>query len=351
MSEPLRFALLGAGFWAPYQLSGWREVPEAECVAVCDRRPEKAHALAQRFGVQPVYDDAQRLLESEQLDFVDIVTSPHSHHELVLLAAQHGRPAICQKPLADSVEQAVEMIDACRAAGVALLVHENWRWQRPLRALKTAVQEAGLGTIFRGRIQYSNSYPVFENQPFLRQLKRFILTDMGTHILDVSRFLFGEADVLFCHTSRVHRNIQGEDVATVLMRTRDGAAVTCELSYASRLEHDRFPEAFVLMEAERGSAELGPDYWVRVTTEQGTWSRQYPPERYAWASPEHHLVHDSLVACHRNLVDHLLGRGTAETTADDNLKTLELVEAAYESAETQRAVALQDSPSIRTDSR
>ena len=206
---------------------------------------------------------------------------------------------ICQKPLTPTLAESRGVTAECHSAGVPLLVHENWRWQTPLRELKRVLDSGVIGTAFRGRVTYSNSFPVFDAQPFLRTLDRFILTDIGTHILDAARFLFGEADSLFCVTRRVRPDIRGEDVATVQMRMTGGAAVTCEMSYASKVEHDRFPEAFVTAEGEKGGAELGPDYWVRTTTADGTHARRHPPPRYPWCEPGRELVQSSMVPCLR----------------------------------------------------
>ena len=176
---------------------------------------------------------------------------------------------------------------------------------------------------------------MFENQPFLRELDQFILSDMGTHILDVARFLFGEPQSIACRTSRVHADIRGDDVATVMLGIGE-ATVLCSMSYASKLEDDRFPETFVLVEGQHGSVELGPDYWLRTTTAGGTHSRRFPPPRYAWADPTYDLVHASIVPCHANLLAALRGQGLAETSGEDNLRTLRLVYAAYESSTTGR---------------
>jgi predicted dehydrogenase len=328
----LRFAMFGAGFWANYQLAAWYEAGGATCVAICDPDITKAQALAQRFHVAKVYSDPREAFESGGFDFVDIVAPPQAHVPLIELAADYRIPAICQKPLANTLQDAQKAIAACRANQVKLFVHENWRWQTPLRELKHILNRQEIGPIFRGRVQYSNSFPVFDNQPALKNDRRFILMDIGTHILDAARFLFGDAESLACVTRRVRRDIQGEDVATVLLRMPNDVAVTCEMSYASRLEHDRFPETFVLVEGEKGSVELGPDYWLRVTTASGTVCRRCPPPRYAWADPRYDLAQSSMVPCLRNLLEGLRG-GHAETTADDNYRTLQLVLGAYESAE------------------
>jgi predicted dehydrogenase len=184
-----------------------------------------------------------------------------------------------------------------------------------------------------------SGFPVFANQPFLKELEQFILTDLGSHTLDVARFLFGEAESLYCQTQRVHTDIKGEDAATVMMQMEGGVTVLVEMAYAENyLEHDRFPETFLFIEGDRGSIELGPDYWVRVTTEAGTHSKRYPPPRYPWANPAYDVVQSSIVPCNANLLSALRGEAPAETTGEDNLETVRLVFAAYDSASSGQAV-------------
>lgn len=336
--KELRFAIFGTGFWSRYQLAAWRELDGARCVALYNRTPGKAEALAREFEVPAVYDDPEELLEREQPDFIDIITDAGTHARFVELAAKHRVPVICQKPMAPTLAEAERMVAACKAAGVPLAIHENWRWQTPIRELKKALASGVIGRVFRARLDYSNSFPVFENQPFLKELEQFILTDIGSHVLDVARFLFGEARTLYCRTARVHRDIKGEDVATVMLGMHSGATVTCNMSYASRLEHDRFPETFALVEGEHGSIELAPDFWLRVTTKDGTQSRRCPPPFFAWADSRYALVHSSIVPCNADLLEGLRTNSPAETSGDDNLKTVKLVFAAYESDASGNAV-------------
>ncbi len=338
--DDLRFAIIGAGFWARYQLAAWREVPGARCVAIYNRTRAKAESLAREFGVESVYDDAEKLIRDVRPDFLDVITDVGSHARFVLLAADRRVPVICQKPMAPDLATAREMVVVCERAQVPFLVHENWRWQHPFRELKRVIDSGQIGRAFHARVDYANSFPVFENQPSLRELEQFILTDIGSHILDTARYLFGEASRLYCETARIHADIKGEDVATVMMEM-SGATVTCHMSYASRVEHDRFPETFVFVEGTDGSAELAPDHWLRVTTAEGTHARRVRPPYYAWADPRYALVHSSIVACHANLL-HSLRTGTpAETRASDNLRTMELIFAAYASASEHRAVHLE----------
>ncbi|MBM3878443.1 MAG: Gfo/Idh/MocA family oxidoreductase [Verrucomicrobia bacterium] len=336
----LRFAILGTGFWARYQLAGWRELSGVRCVAVWNRTRARAQALADAFGVPAVYDTPEELLAREKPDFVDVITDVTTHRQYAELAAAHRLPVVCQKPMAPNLVDAEAMVESCRQAGVPFLVNENWRWQTPVRQLQRVLAAGDIGRVFRARLDYCNSFPVFDNQPFLKTVEQFIVADMGSHILDVARFLFGEAAALNCRTCRVHEDIRGEDVATVLLQMRSGATVTCHLSYASRMEHDRFPETYAWVEGSEGSAELGPDYWIRVTTRAGTASRQCPPPFYSWADPRYAVVHASIVDCQRDLLRHLSGQGRAETTGEDNLKTVRLVSAAYASAASGETVRL-----------
>jgi predicted dehydrogenase len=336
----LRFAIFGTGFWSRFQLAGWRELAGVECVALYNRTRPKAEALAREFGVPAVYDDPEELLRNERLDFVDVISDVDTHSRFVHMAAARGLPVICQKPMAPTYAAAERMVATCREAGVPFFVHENWRWQTPIRQLKRLLDGGQIGRPFRARIDMVSGFPVFANQPFLRELEQFVLTDMGSHVLDLARFLFGEAQRLYCQTRRVHTDIKGEDVATVML-DMGGATVICEMGYAENfLERERFPETLIFIEGERGSIELAPDYWLRVTTADGTHARRYPSPRYAWADPAYDLIHASIVPCNANILGALRGEAPAETTGEDNLRTVRLVFAAYESAASGQAVVL-----------
>jgi predicted dehydrogenase len=336
--RPLRFAVLGSRFWAQFQIAAWGEVEGAELVAIYNRTRARAEATAQRFGIAAVYDDAEAMFATEQLDFVDIVTHPSTFAHFVPLAARYHLPVFCQKPMAPDLATAHEMVRVCREAGVPFFVHENWRWQPQIRVLKRTLAEADVGRPFRARLVYSSNYPVFVNEPHLRDLEQFMLTDMGTHILDVARYLFGEASCLYCQAGRVDATIKGEDVATVMMAMGEGVTVTCEMSYASRLEHQTFPQVCILVECEKGSVELALDYWIRTTTEAGTFAEQCALPWCDWMDPVHRVVHASIISCNAHLLEALRSGRQAETSGEDNLKTLELVYGSYESAAGRKVV-------------
>lgn len=327
----LRGGLIGCGFFARNHLRAWSEVTGAHLAAVCDPDLARAESFAIEAAVPMVYVDPAEMLRSARLDFVDIVTPPATHRPLVELAAAHHTHVICQKPMAPNLDEARAIVEACRVAGVRLMVHENFRWQTPIRALREATGE--LGRLFHGRIYWRTAYDVYRDQPYLAEDPRFILADLGVHLLDLARFFFGEAESAYCHTQRINPHIRGEDVATVMLRMRSGATCLVELSYASRVEPDPFPQTLIELEGAHGTASLGLDFTLKVVTAAGVVTRKAGPNPPAWSTPQMAHIQESVVRIQQHWTDCLHEDREPETSGSDNLRTLELVEAAYTSAE------------------
>lgn len=340
--KTLRFAILGAGFWTRFQLSAWREVGGVECVGIYNRTRAKAEALATEFGIPVVADDVEQLLRVTQPDFVDNITEIGGHLPLSLICARHRIPCICQKPMAPSLEDARNLVNAFSEAGVPFLVHENWRWQTPMRALIRTLRGGVIGSPFRARLSMVSGFAPWENQPLLAQLEQFILTDLGTHLLDTARACFGEANSLYCQLHRtLAPKVRGDNVATLLLSMgKERTSVTVELGYAETpLERECFPQTLAFVEGPHGSVEVTRDFWLRITTAEGTRTERHAPPHYAWADERYDIAHASIVDCHRDLLRALRNEHPgAETTGADNLRTIELVYAAYDSARENQVV-------------
>ena len=229
----LRVAVIGVGFFAVNQLRAWRDIEAVEVAAICDTRPERLAEIAGQFGIARCYTDAAVMLGAERPDFVDIATGTASHRALVELAAAHRLPVICQKPFAPSLEDARAMVACCERAGVPLMVHENFRWQSPLRAVAEVLRSGRIGTPFWARISFRSGFDVYVHQPYLATVERFIIADLGIHLLDLARYLLGDVVDLSARAQRVNPRIGGEDVATMLLRHERGAVSVVECSYAS----------------------------------------------------------------------------------------------------------------------
>jgi len=332
MNGTLSAGLIGCGFFAINHLHAWRDIAGVEVAAICDRDPARLAAVGDQFGIARRYTDAAAMLAAEDLGFVDIVTTVPSHRSLVELAARHRRPVICQKPFAATMADARAMVHACSAAGVPLMVHENSRWQSPMRQVRAAIDQGDVGTPFWARVSFRTGYDIFSGQPYLAEGERFILEDLGIHALDVARFLLGEVTSLTARTNRVNPAIKGEDAAAVLLGHANGATSVVDVSYTTKREPDPFPEMLVEVDGSEGSIRLSQGYRLAVTSPAGTRESDASPPVLPWAGKPWHGVQDSVRAIQQHWVDCLRAGREPDTSGRDNLRSTALVEAAYASA-------------------
>jgi len=329
----LRFAIFGCGFWSQFQLGGWQELDGAECVALYNRTKSKADDLARRFGVPRTYDDPEALMKNEELDFIDIITDADTHVRFVELAARYGIDVICQKPMAPSFKIAERMMQITREAGVKFFIHENYRWQPQIRRVKEILDTGIIGKPFRCNSLWNTAFPVFETQPFLAELEKFALTDQGSHQFDVLRFLFGEAKTIYTLVQTVNPEIKGEDVATSVLKMRNGMICVQQISFSSPLEKEIFPQLLLTVEGERGSVRLDAGFNIAITVGKETEYEKISMKKFWWQTERLEPEPPSIVDCNNNILQDLLGKQRAETTGGDNFETVRLVWAAYKSAE------------------
>jgi D-apiose dehydrogenase len=336
----LRGALIGCGFFAVNHLHGWRDAKGVEIVAICDVTPERLKIVGDQLGIKARYRDAREMLEKERPDFVDIATTISTHRMLVELAAELKIPAICQKPFAANLVDAEAMVAACARAGMPLMVHENFRFQSPIAAVKHAIVSGEVGEPFWGRVSFRSAFDVFAGQPYLAMGERFIVEDLGIHALDVARFLLGDAKSVSARITRINPNIRGEDVATALIDHGDGVTSVMDCSYATRLESEPFPQTLIEIDGSEGTLRLGQGYRLTITNGKGTAHRDVSPMLLPWAERPWHNIQESVALIQQHWVDCLREGREPETSGRDNLKTLALVEGVYESAASGKTVAL-----------
>ena len=337
----LRGGLIGCGFFAQNHLHAWGDVQGAGLVAVCDRDRSKAEAASRKFGIPAVYDDAAEMFAKEKLDFVDVATTMPTHRPLVEMAAKHGVATICQKPFAPTLADCVAMVEACRKAGVPLMVHENFRFQPPLRRIRELVDQELIGTPHFGRITFRTGHDIYAKQPYLANEERFAISDVGVHVLDMARFYFGEVASIACRTRRVNPKIKGEDSATMLLQHKDGAVSEVDVCYATPFLPDPFPETLIEIDGDRGAMRLEQGYRLRIGTRGGQPEvEELDPVPLPRAERPWHVVQESVLRIEEHWVDCLRRGVETETSGADNLKTFAAVEAAYRSAETGETVHL-----------
>ena len=332
MSRPYRFAVIGTGFFAQNHLHAWAEIPEVELVAVCDVDADRVAAAARDFGGR-AYTDARELFANEELDFVDIATTPPTHRMMVELAAEHGVAPICQKPLAWEMADARAMVDACAERGLPFMVHENFRFQHPMRRIKELLDAGAIGRPFFGRVSFRTAHDVYSAQPWLVDSERMIIVDVAVHLFDLACCFMGEPETLFTDALRVNPRIAGEDVATVLMHMPQGTCIV-DASYETRSNHNTYPQTFVTLEGTEGTITLGADYHLQVVSRGIVTEEQLVIPDHGWTSEPWNGIQDSVYTIQRHWIDCLNSGVEPETSGARTLRLLDITLGAYQSLET-----------------
>jgi D-apiose dehydrogenase len=336
MAGNVRGAVIGCGFFARNHLNAWRDLGVG--LAVCDRDEVKARDAAERFSARAWYTDAAEMLEKEQLDFVDIVTTMPSHRALVGLALRQQVPTIVQKPFAPSWDDCVAMVQEARIAGVPLMVHENFRFQAPMLRTAEIVASGEIGEPTWARISFRTNHDVYANQPYLAEEEELILLDLGNHLFDLARVFMGEVEAVSCQTQRVNPKVRADDQATALLRHVGGAVSVIDCSFESRQELEVFPQTLLHVEGRQGSVSVAADFVMTVVSDGRIRKERPAPQPRPWASGPALVVQDSVVNACAHWLDCMARGVDAATSGVDNLRTYALVRAAYEAAMTGAAV-------------
>ncbi len=332
--------VIGCGFFSRNHLNSWKDLNEqgADLVAVCDVDPAKAKSTADAFGVPRWYSEAETMFQTEKLGLVDIVTRMDTHRALAELAFSHGVPAIVQKPFAPNWADCVAIVEAAKKADLFLAVHENFRFQTPLQKVKEVLDSGVIGDPSWARISFRTGYDIYKGQPYFYDEERFVILDLGIHVVDVARYLLGEAERVSCETQRRNPKVKAEDTATIMLRHISGAVSIVESTYETKKLPDPFPETLIEIEGPRGAIVTKPGYRMAVTSDGKLMEQEIAIPLLHWATPPWHMIEESVYKTCAHLLKSLKAGREAATSGRDNLKTYAICEAAYESNATGRAV-------------
>ena len=340
---PLRAALIGCGHISVRHLPAWQATPDAELVAVCDLDLARAEERARELGIAKVYDDVEAMLDAEQLDCVDVATHDVTHTGLVTIAARRGLHVLCQKPLAPTLAEARAMVELTANAGVRFMVMEMWRHLKPVRDMKRYLDQGIVGPVYALRLLapprvLRRSRPIDDQQPYLADLPKLMVYDTYIHHIDGIRYLLGDVTSVYARMSRTNPAIVGEDRLFLVMGHASGATSSIDASWAVPIERQvALHLGDFLIEGVDGALHLDPyDAELRhVTTSGTTVLERYEPSSPGGAGPLGQGAFNSCIADFAAGVRH---DRPFESSAEDNLKTLAITLASYESVARGTAV-------------
>ena len=230
--------LVGYKFMGRAHSNAYRQLPRffdvdpaPRMAAICGRDEAGVREAANTLGWESYETDYRRLIERDDVGLVDVVTPGNTHREIVLAALGAGKHVICEKPLANSLAEAGEMLDAAREAGTINTVCFNYRRAPAVQLAKKLIDEGRLGTIRHWRAAYLQDFIMDPGFPLIWRLKKELagsgaLGDIGAHSVDLAHFLVGGISevVGMTETFVKERPLEGSDGETGEVTVDDAAA-------------------------------------------------------------------------------------------------------------------------------
>jgi predicted dehydrogenase len=204
---PLNVAMIGHSFMGAAHSQAWRTAPRffdlplaPRMSVVCGRDPARARDAADRLGWAESATDWRSVIERDDVDLVDICTPGHTHAEIAVAALEAGKHVLCEKPLANTVDEAEQMTAAAERAasrGVRSMVGFTYRQVPALAWARQLVQDGRVGEIRHVRAQYLQDWIVDPEAPLSWRLEKDkagsgALGDIGAHVIDLAHYLTGD---------------------------------------------------------------------------------------------------------------------------------------------------------------
>jgi UDP-N-acetyl-2-amino-2-deoxyglucuronate dehydrogenase len=343
----IKFALVGCGRIAKRhsELLGLNQIDGAKLVAVCDNVIDKANKIAAQFKV-PAYKDMDEMMRSESIDVVVVLTPSGLHAEHVINLSKYGKHIMVEKPMALTIKDTENMIYACDVNNIKLFVVKQNRFNVPVVKLREALDAGRFGKLTLGtvRVRWAR-HQAYYDQDLWRGtwgMDGGVLTNQASHHVDMLEWMMGDVESVFAKMTTALADVETEDTAIVTLKFKSGALGIIEATTAARPTN---LEGSISILGENGTVVVAGiavnemQTWVFEDEQEGDSSvleefSVNPPNVYGFG---HQAYYEHTIDCIKNgsanLVDGLQGR-----------KSIELINAIYESAETGKEVFLKFQP-------
>ena len=292
------------------------KVPGSALVAVMRRSAHLAEEYARRHGVPRWYADAEALVRDPEVDAVYVATPPDAHHASTVLAAAHGKPVYVEKPMAMNHRECLEMIEACRSAGVPLFTAYYRRALPRFLRVKACIDEGAIGvvravsiTLWRRHALDAAALP-WRVDPAVAGGGLFV--DLASHTLDLLDYLLGPIGSVTGAAANQGGFYAAEDIVSASLAFESGARGAGVWCFAADRDQDR-----VEIVGSTGRVVFSTFDDQPVVLERGGRA-----ESFAVPHPAH--VQQPLIQA---IVDELHGRGTSPSTGISGARTTRVMEA------------------------
>ena len=347
MQNPLRVGVIGCGWFAQaVHLPILRRLPGVELAALAEPEPSRREAASRCAPSAVAYADYRDLLKMRDLDAVIVSVPTALHAEVAIAAMQEGKPVYLEKPIAASLEEADKVVSVWKRSGVVGMVGFNYRFNALFQAAQMQLQARKLGSLVGMRSVFSTPMRSMPAWKQARSTGGGVLLDLASHHIDLVRFLFQQevrtvsADIESCCTEH--------DTAVLHLRLAGGLRIQSYFSLCA-VDEDRVE---IYGQAGKLTVDRYRSLDVEIVDAGGTSSRfrrmtqklrpfmNAPYLLKKLRSPWHEPSYREALSRFISVV-----RGCEKTSPDllDGYRSLEVIEAAEESARTGRVVDVKSS--------
>jgi predicted dehydrogenase len=204
MADTIKVALIGYKFMGKSHSNAYRQVGaffdaplQPEMTVLCGRDEAAVREAAGKMGWKEAATDWRQVIARQDIGLIDISTPGDSHCEIALAAAEAGKHILCEKPLANTLDEARKMQEAVERAGVVAMVNFNYRRVPAVQLARQLIDDGRIGEIRHWRAVYLQDWITDPEFPLVWRLQKDLagsgaLGDIGAHIIDLARFLVGE---------------------------------------------------------------------------------------------------------------------------------------------------------------
>lgn len=340
-NRKIKVALAGCGRIAQKHFESLKaHEKDMELVAVCDTDPQVLAAASASLNTRGFSQYAEMLAQTDS-DVIVLCTPSGLHAGQTILAAQHHKHVMTEKPMATRWRDGLDMVKACDQAGVNLFVIKQNRRNSTLQLLKRAVDEKRFGKIYMVHLNvfWTRPQEYYDSDAWRGtwEMDGGALMNQASHYVDLLDWLIGPIADVQAMTGTLARDIEVEDTGVLNVRWRSGALGSMSVTM---LTYPRNLEGSITILGERGTVRIGG---VAVNEIQ-IWDfaeRKDYDEQVKAASYETTSVYGfGHPLYYKNVIDSLRGAAEPETDGREGLKSLELLIAAYTSARDRRTVSL-----------
>ncbi|HPP86727.1 MAG TPA: Gfo/Idh/MocA family oxidoreductase [bacterium] len=342
------FGLIGCGRISTRHLEVLTNLENANIVAVCDIIPERAEKVGKKYNVKYYTNYDDMLTAHPEIEVVNILTPSGMHAaQGIDIAKKYKKHLVIEKPMALRLEEADALINACYENNLKLFVVKQNRYNLPVQKLKEAIDSGILGKIALAtvRVRWCRTNDYYKSDEWRGTWKYDggVLTNQASHHIDLLQWLIGPIESVIAKTATCLNNIEVEDTAGVVLKFNNGALGIIEATTCAR------PidlEGSISVLAENGTIEIAGF----AVNKMKTWLIKNEPKEktekilkeYAENPPNvYGFGHYQYL---KNVVDCIINNTKIPVDGIEGRKSLELINAIYESVETGKEVYLHFKP-------